>query len=171
MEAAPIRKTGKQANPNGLKAELGLPDLNQSRWAILENLRSPSRSEGADTLSMSSSSGTALNRGYPSTRLCSPGTGFISKIDTSRQERSTGLAAVRRLACEADAGLLSPEPLAGIRGVKGVKKLRLARCPTQRIQCFELPLQQAPELLSFERRRSQPTRGRSVPLFPGLRHE
>jgi hypothetical protein len=83
-----MRKTGKRANPNRPKAKLGLPDLVTADRLFLRVFARRSRSEATDTLWMSSSSGTALNRGYPSTRPWSPGTGFISKIDTSRQERS-----------------------------------------------------------------------------------
>jgi integrase len=74
---------------------------------------------------MSSSTGTAPNRGCPSTRLSLRATGFTLRTGNSRRERSMGrLAAVRRLVYEAaDAGLLSPELAAGIRRVKGVKKL------------------------------------------------
>ena len=76
-------------------------------------------------LLMSSSSGTAPNRNYRLTRLWSPDTGFTSKTRHLAAGTINGrLAAVRRLAYEAaDAGLLSPELAAGIRRVKGVKKL------------------------------------------------
>ena len=40
-----MRKTGKQANRNP-KAKLGLPDLDYSRSAVLESLRSPESKRG-----------------------------------------------------------------------------------------------------------------------------
>jgi hypothetical protein len=74
---------------------------------------------------MSSCNGTAPNRDSPLTRRWSHVTVFTLKADSSPLELLTdGLAAVRRLAYEAaDAGLLSSELAAGIRRVKGVKKL------------------------------------------------
>jgi hypothetical protein len=46
MEAARMRKTRKQANRNRPKAKLGLPDLDHSRSAVLESLRSPESKRG-----------------------------------------------------------------------------------------------------------------------------
>src|SRR3954451_17975654 len=45
MEAARMRKTGKQARQNP-RAKLGLPDLDHSRSAVLESLRSPESKRG-----------------------------------------------------------------------------------------------------------------------------
>lgn len=73
----------------------------------------------------SSSPGIVRSRVSPSTEPSSFGIGFISE---QRQYApatiNLRLAAVRRIAYEAaDAGLLSPELAAGIRRVKGVRRL------------------------------------------------
>jgi site-specific recombinase XerD len=120
-----MRKTGKQANPNRPKAKLGLPDLDHSRSAVLESLRSPESKRGYRH---------ALDEFIE--WYCSEPRLSFNKIVVTRyrihlenRHLAAGtvngrLAAVRRLACEAaDAGLLSPELAAGIRRVKGVKKL------------------------------------------------
>ncbi len=75
--------------------------------------------------SENSLNGTVQNPGSPSTRLSSPATAFPSE---QRHYASTTinlhLAAVRRLAYEAaDCGLLSADLAAGIRRVKGAKRL------------------------------------------------
>src|SRR5580765_3338964 len=81
--------------------------------------------EGTGTRSRNSSNGTARNRGYPSARPLSSG----YRIHLESRHLAPGtvnlrLGAVRRLACEAsDCGLLSPDLAAGIRRVKGVKKI------------------------------------------------
>ena len=48
MEAARMSKTGNrgQANPKRPKAKLGVPDLDHSRSAVLDSLRSPESKRG-----------------------------------------------------------------------------------------------------------------------------
>jgi hypothetical protein len=50
-----MTKTGnhKQVNPMQPRAKLGLPDLDHSRSAVLESLRSPESKRGYQWLSMS----------------------------------------------------------------------------------------------------------------------
>jgi site-specific recombinase XerD len=107
------------------KAKLGLPDLDHSKSAVLDSLRS-----------------RESKRGYRHAIdefiqwYCSEPRLSFSKVVVTRfriflENRNLAagtingrLAAVRRLAYEAaDAGLLSPELAAGVRRVKGVKKL------------------------------------------------
>jgi site-specific recombinase XerD len=105
--------------------KLGLPDLDQSRSAVLNSLRSPESQRGyrhsidefigwycsEPRLSFNKTVVTRY-RIHLESRQLAPGTVNVR------------LAAVRRLAYEAaDAGLLSPELAAGIRRVKGAKKL------------------------------------------------
>lgn len=106
------------------KSKLGLPDLEQSKSAVLATLRS-SESERSYRHAIDEFVGwycseprlsfnkTVVTRYriYLEDRLLAPGTTNVR------------LAAVRRLAYEAaDSGLLSPELAAGIRRVKGAKK-------------------------------------------------
>ena len=74
---------------------------------------------------MSSLTGIARNRAWPSTGSWSYVIALISNPVNSPPEPSNlRLGAVRRLAYEAaDCGLLSADLAAGIRRVKGVKKL------------------------------------------------
>lgn len=120
-----MRKTGKQANPNRPKAKLGLPDLDHSRSAVLDSLRSPESKRGYRH---------ALDEfieWYCSEPRLSFNKTVVTRYRIHLESRHLAagtvngrLAAVRRLAYEAaDAGLLSPELAAGIRRVKGVKKL------------------------------------------------
>jgi hypothetical protein len=107
------------------KAKLGLPDLDHSKSAVLDSLRS-----------------RESKRGYRHAIdefiqwYCSEPRLSFSKVVVTRfriflENRNLAagtingrLAAVRRLAYEAaDAGLLSPELAAGVRRVKDVKKL------------------------------------------------
>src|SRR5439155_4141039 len=107
------------------KIKLGLPDLDQSRSAVLNSLRSPESQRGyrhsidefiawycsEPRLSFNK---TVVTRYWLhlEARQLAPGTINVR------------LAAVRRLAYEAaDAGLLSPELAAGIHRVKGAQKL------------------------------------------------
>lgn len=48
MDAAHMSKTdnGKQGNPKRPKAKLGLPELDQTRSAVLDNFRSPESKQG-----------------------------------------------------------------------------------------------------------------------------
>jgi site-specific recombinase XerD len=105
--------------------KLGLPDLDQSRTAVLNSLRSAESQRGyrhsidefiawycsEPRLSFNKTVVTRY-RVHLETRQLAPGTINVR------------LAAVRRLAYEvADSGLLSPELAAGIRRVKGAQKL------------------------------------------------
>jgi dipeptidyl aminopeptidase/acylaminoacyl peptidase len=78
MEAAGMSKTvnRKQANPKRPKTKLGLPDLDHSRSAVLDSLRSPESKRGYRHAIDEFISGTAPNRDCPSTRLSSPDTEF-----------------------------------------------------------------------------------------------
>jgi len=104
---------------------LGLPDLDHARSAVLVSLRSPESQRSyrhsiddfvswycsEPRLSFNKTVVTRF-RIYLENRMLSPGTINVR------------LAAVRRLAYEAaDSGLLSPDLAAGIRRVKGVRKL------------------------------------------------
>jgi len=115
----------KYPKPKRPKTKLGLPDLDHSKSAVLDSLRS-----------------LESKRGYRHAIdefiqwYCSEPRLSFNKIVVTRyrvflenRHLAAGtingrLAAVRRLAYEAaDAGLLSPELAAGIRRVKGAKKL------------------------------------------------
>jgi len=111
--------------PRRPKMRLGLPDLDQSRSAVLNSLRSPESQRGyrhsidefiawycsEPRLSFNKTVVTRY-RIHLESRQLAPGTINVR------------LAAVRRLAYEAaDSGLLSPELAAGIRRVKGAQKL------------------------------------------------
>src|SRR5690242_3407659 len=107
------------------KSKLGLPDLDHSKEAVLDSLRSPESKRGYRH---------AIDEFIQ--WYCSEPRLSFSKVVVTRfriflENRNLAagtingrLAAVRRLAYEAvDAGLLGPELAAGIRRVKGVKKL------------------------------------------------
>src|SRR3954463_1135549 len=114
MEAARMRKTRKQANPNRPKTKLGLPDLDHSRSAVPESLRSPESKRGYRH---------ALDE-VIEWYCFEPRLSFNKTVVTryrihlENRHLAAGtingrLAAVRRLAYEAaDAGFLKPE-LAG----------------------------------------------------------
>jgi site-specific recombinase XerD len=127
MEAAGMSKTvnRKRGNPKRPKTKLGLPDLDHSRSAVLDSLRSPESKRGYRH---------AINE-FIEWYCSEPRLSFNKTVVTryrihlENRQLAAGtingrLAAVRRLAYEAaDAGLLSPELAAGIRRVKGAKKL------------------------------------------------
>jgi site-specific recombinase XerD len=107
------------------KARLGLPDLEHSKTAVLNSLRSPESKRGY---------GHAIDEfveWYCSEPRLSLNKTVVTRYRIHLEDRHLGpgtingrLAAVRRLAYEAaDSGLLSPELAAGIRRVKGPKKL------------------------------------------------
>jgi site-specific recombinase XerD len=119
-----MRKT-KRRKIARLKTKLGLPDLEQAKAAVLASLRSPESQRSyrhsidefvfwycsEPRLSLNKTVVTRY-RIHLEGRQLAPGTVNVR------------LAAVRRLAYEAaDTGLLSPELAAGIRRVKGSKKL------------------------------------------------
>ena len=106
------------------KTVLRLPDLEQSRSAVLNSLTSPNSQRSYDHAIRDfidwycSEPRLAFNRTVV--------TRYRINLEQERYAASTinlRLAAVRRLAYEAaDAGLLSPDLAAGIRRVKGAKK-------------------------------------------------
>jgi integrase len=120
-----MRRKPKSRKMGRPKARLGLPDLDQSKAAVIGSLRSPESQRGyrhaIDEFIewYCSEPRLSLNRTVVlryriqlESRNLAPGTINVR------------LAAVRRLAYEAaDPGLLSPELAAGIRRVKSAKKL------------------------------------------------
>ena len=115
----------KSSKPKRPKTKLGLPDLDHSKSAVLDSLRSPESKRGYRH---------AIDEFIQ--WYCSEPRLSFNKVVVTRyriflenRQLAAGtingrLAAVRRLAYEAaDAGLLSPELAAGIRRVKGAKKL------------------------------------------------
>src|SRR5215468_11197370 len=124
-EVASMKRKPRARKPNRQKTKLGLPDLEHVKSAVLVSLRSPESQRSyrrsiddfvcwycsAPRLSFNKAIVTRY-RIHLEDRLLAPGTINVR------------LAAVRRLAYEAaDTGLLSPELAAGIRRVKGAKKL------------------------------------------------
>src|SRR5271170_3733110 len=121
----PTMRKAKRRTIARLKTTLGLPDLEQAKSAVLASLRSPesqrSYRHAIDEFVLWYCSEPRLSfnktvvtryRIHLEDRQLAPGTVNVR------------LAAVRRLAYEAaDTGLLSPELAAGIRRVKGSKKL------------------------------------------------
>jgi site-specific recombinase XerD len=120
-----MRRKTKARRQNRQKTKLGLPDLEHVKSAVLVSLRSPESQRSyrrsiedfvgwycsEPRLSFSKTVVTRY-RVHLEQKLLAPGTINVR------------LAAVRRLAYEAaDTGLLSPDLAAGIRRVKGVKKL------------------------------------------------
>ena len=107
------------------KTKLGLPDLDHSKRAVLDSLRSPESKRGYRHAI------DEFVRWYCSEPRLSFNKIVVTRYRISLEDRQLApgtingrLAAVRRLAYEAaDAGLLSPELAAGIRRVKGAKKL------------------------------------------------
>ena len=82
-------RQGKVSNPKRPKTKLGLPDLDHSKSAVFDSLRSRESKRGIDTPSMNLFSGTVLSPDCRSTRLSSPVTEYSSRIGSSRRERST----------------------------------------------------------------------------------
>src|SRR5580698_7739797 len=120
-EAASMAKSKRKRVP---KTVLKLPDLEQSKSAVLNSLTSSSSKRSYDHAIREfidwycSEPRLAFNRTVV--------TRYRINLEQERYAASTinlPLAAVRRLAYEAaDAGLLSPDLAAGIRQVKGAKK-------------------------------------------------
>ena len=111
--------------PAPRKVVLRLPDLDHTKYAVLNSLSSP-RSRRNYKFAMEqfitwycSEPRLALNRAVVLRfRL------YLESLGLAAGTINQRLAAVRRLAYEAaDSGLLSPELAAGIRRVKGVKQL------------------------------------------------
>src|SRR5712692_81457 len=119
------RKTLSKRKRCGTKSDLRLPDLDYAKAAVLNSLASPEAQRGYRHAINEfvdwycSEPRLALNRtvvlryrSHLESRQLAPGTINLR------------LGAVRRLACEAaDCGLLSADLAAGIRRVKGVRKL------------------------------------------------
>jgi site-specific recombinase XerD len=120
-----MRRKIRTKKPNQHKTKLGLPDLEHVKSAVLVSLRSPESQRSyrrsiedfvawycsEPRLSFNKTVVTRY-RIHLEDKLLAPGTINVR------------LAAVRRLAYEAaDTGLLSPDVAAGIRRVKGAKKL------------------------------------------------
>lgn len=120
-----MKKNVKGARSNRQRAKLGLPDLEHAKAAVLVSLRSP-ESQRSYRRSIDD-----FVRWYCSEPRLSLNKTVVTRyrIHLEDQRLAPGtvnvrLAAVRRLAYEAaDTGLLSPELAAGIRRVKGSKKL------------------------------------------------
>lgn len=120
-----MRRKTRAARRNRQRTRLGLPDLENAKATLLVSLRSPESQRSyrrsiedfvcwycsEPRLSFSKTVVTRY-RTHLEDRMLAPGTINVR------------LAAVRRLAYEAaDTGLLSPDLAAGIRRVRGVKKL------------------------------------------------
>jgi site-specific recombinase XerD len=120
-----MKRRSKARRSNRQKTKLGLPDLEHVKSAVLVSLRSPESQRSyrrsiddfvcwycsEPRLSFNKTVVTRY-RIHLEDKLLAPGTINVR------------LAAVRRLAYEAaDTGLLSPDLAAGIRRVKGAKKL------------------------------------------------
>ena len=106
----------KPKRPARFKTKLGLPDLEQAKTAVLASLRSP-ESQRSYRHSIEE---------FVFWYCSEPRLSFNKTVVTRYRIHLEGrqLAAVRRLAYEAaDTGILSPELAAGIRRVKGSKKL------------------------------------------------
>jgi site-specific recombinase XerD len=107
------------------KAKLGLPDLDHAKRDVLNSLRSAESKRGYEHAI------DEFIEWYCSEPRLSFNKTVVTRYRTHLEDRQLAagtingrLAAVRRLAYEAaDAGLLSPELAAGIRRVKGAKKL------------------------------------------------
>src|SRR5215467_91097 len=116
---------GKFPTPKRPKAKLGLPDLDHSKAAVLDSLRSPQSKRGYRHAI------DEFIQWYCSEPRLSFNKVVVTRFRIALENRGLAagtingrLAAVRRLAYEAaDAGLLSPELAAGVRRVRGVKRL------------------------------------------------
>ena len=117
----PKSKSRKKKSP---KRILALPDLEHAKTAVLNSLTSTSGQRTYDHAIREFVAWYARNRAWRSTgRWCSA-TAFISNNGYAPATINLQLAAVRRVAYEAaDTGLLSPELAAGIRRVKGVRRI------------------------------------------------
>jgi hypothetical protein len=105
------------------KTCLRLPDLNQAKSAVL-NSHLARRNVGIGMRSRSSSSGIAQNRGFHLTRPLYSAIAFIRNPGRSLPAPSTcARVAFDALRGAADRGLLSAGLAAGIRRIKGVKKI------------------------------------------------
>ena len=127
VEAVRMSKNARKspAKPKRPKTKLGLPDLDHSRSAVLDSLRSHESKRGYRHAI------DEFIQWYCSERRLSFSNVVVTRYRIFLENRKLAagtingrLAAVRRLAYEAaDAGLLSPELAAGVRRVKGIRKL------------------------------------------------
>jgi len=120
-QTAGMAKNKRKRSP---KTVLKLPDLEQSKSAVLNSLTSPSSQRSYDhairefTDWYCSEPRLAFNKTVVTRYRIS-----LEQANYASSTINLRLAAVRRLAYEAsDCGLLSPDLAAGIRRVKGVKK-------------------------------------------------
>jgi site-specific recombinase XerD len=138
------------------KTRLGLPDLDQSKAAVIGSLRSPESQRGYQH---------AINEfidWYCSEPRLSFNRTVVLRYRMHLESRNLAagtinvrLAAVRRLAYEAaDAGLLSPELAAGIRRVKGAKKLGI-RLGNWLSACEARALWQSPDAETLKGKRDR----------------
>ena len=86
MRRKATRKSGNLKRP---KTKLGLPDLDHSKSAVLNSLRSPESKRGYRHAIDEFISGTAPSPAFPSTRWWSPATEFTLRIAALRPVRST----------------------------------------------------------------------------------
>lgn len=120
-----MRRKKKLGKSNRRKTKLGLPDLEHAKSAVLVSLRSP-ESQRSYRRSIDD-----FVYWYCSEPRLSFNKTVVTRYRIHLEDRllaprtiNVRLAAVRRFAYEAaDTGLLSPELAAGIRRVKGAKKL------------------------------------------------
>jgi site-specific recombinase XerD len=122
MSKRPKCKSARSKRP---KSKLGLPDLDHSKAAVLDRLRSPESKRGyrhaIDEFIQWYCSEPRLSFNKIVVTRCRI---FLENRGLAAGTINGRLAAVRRLAYEAaDAGLLNPELAASIRRVKGAKKL------------------------------------------------
>jgi site-specific recombinase XerD len=125
LEAATMKRNTRRRKQNRRKAKLALPDLEHTKAAVLDSLRSP-ESQRSYRRSIDD-----FVRWYWSEPRLSFNKTVVTRYRIHLEDKllapgtiNVRLAAVRRLAYEAaDTGLLSPELAAGIRRVKGAKKL------------------------------------------------
>jgi integrase len=120
-----MARRAKSKRKRAPKTVLKLPDLEQSKSAVLNSLTSPSSQRSYDH----------AIREFIDWYCSEPRLAFnktvVTRYRISLEQRhyapstiNLRLAAVRRLACEAsDCGLLSPDLAAGIRRVKGARRL------------------------------------------------
>src|SRR6202453_987682 len=120
-----MKRDTKGRKSNRHKTKPGLPDLEHAKAAVLDSLRSP-ESQRSYRRSIDD-----FVRWYCSEPRLSFNKTVVTRYRIHLEDHQLApgtvnvrLAAVRRLAYEAaDTGLLSPELAAGIRRVKGSKKL------------------------------------------------
>ena len=117
-------RQSKSRNRKPAKQVLALPDLEQSKAAVLNSLTSGSGQRTYDHAIREFVAWYCSEPRLSFNRTVFSGIGFSRETPYAPTTIDLRLAAVRRVAFEAaDAGLLSPELAAGIRRVKGVRRL------------------------------------------------